>query len=95
MCVCTGEEEKSPSVYGLGFVPSSLQSSLQSSVEAAHEAIHVIERKGMSYGPQDPKAAAEALGLGGAGSVWGRTKAVKLEVQTTTGIKQRQDSTQR
>jgi hypothetical protein len=48
--ICTGEEEKSPSVYGLGFVPSSLQSS----VEAAHEAIHVIERKGMSYGPQGP-----------------------------------------
>jgi hypothetical protein len=44
--ICTGEEEKSLSVYGLGFVPSSLQSSLQSSEEAAHEAIHVIERKG-------------------------------------------------
>jgi hypothetical protein len=32
-------------------VPCSLQISLLSSVEAAHEAIHVIERKGMSYGP--------------------------------------------
>jgi cytochrome P450 len=43
-----------PAPQPLQFVPSLLQSSLQSSVEAAYKAIHVIERKGMLYGPLDP-----------------------------------------
>ena len=46
------KEEKSRLCVWIGFVPCSLQSSLLCRVEAAHEAIHVIERKGMSYGPQ-------------------------------------------
>ena len=45
------KEDKSRLCVWMGFKPYSLQSSLLSSMEAADEAIHVIERKGMSYGP--------------------------------------------